>query len=102
LARYSRTFSAQEYRTEHDLLGEKNIPADAYYGIQAARGMKNFQISGLKINHHPELVNALALVKLAAVLESGKGILELVREKKLLSDAEIEKLLDPKSMTGQK
>jgi len=38
-------------RTEHDLLGEKQIPADAYYGVQALRGMENFQISGVAINH---------------------------------------------------
>ncbi|MHC4219181.1 MAG: aspartate ammonia-lyase [Planctomycetota bacterium] len=57
---------AQEYRTEHDLLGDKQIPAEAYYGVQTARALENFQISGLAVNHYPELVNALALVKLAA------------------------------------
>ena len=36
----------QEYRTEHDLLGEKQIPADAYYGVQTARALEK-QISGL-------------------------------------------------------
>ena len=40
-------------RTEHDLLGEKQIPADAYYGVQTARALENFQISGVPINHYP-------------------------------------------------
>ena len=34
-------------RTEHDLLGEKEVPADAYYGVQTARALENFQISGI-------------------------------------------------------
>jgi aspartate ammonia-lyase len=53
-------------RTEHDLLGEKQVPADAYYGIQAMRGMENFQLSGVAINHYPGFVEAWAIVKLAA------------------------------------
>jgi len=57
---------AQEFRTEHDLLGEMQIPAEAYYGIQAARAMENFQISVVPVHRYTELVNALALVKLAA------------------------------------
>jgi len=57
---------AQEYRTEHDLLGEKQVPADAYYGIQTARALENFQISGRTVRDYPEFVRALALVKLAA------------------------------------
>ena len=38
-------------RTEKDLLGSKEIPADAYYGVQTARALENFQISGVPINH---------------------------------------------------
>src|SRR5580765_2520883 len=53
-------------RTEKDLLGEKQIPADAYYGVQTARALENFQISGIPINHYPGFVEALAIVKLAA------------------------------------
>ena len=53
-------------RTEHDLLGEKQVPADAYYGVQALRGMENFQLSGVAINHYPGFVEAWAIVKLAA------------------------------------
>lgn len=53
-------------RTERDLLGEKQIPADAYYGVQTARALENFQLSGIPINHYPGFVEAWAIVKLAA------------------------------------
>ena len=53
-------------RTEHDLLGDKQIPANAYYGVQTARALENFQISGTLINHYPGFVEAWAIVKLAA------------------------------------
>src|SRR5277367_1550561 len=59
--------NAQEkLRTERDLLGEKQVPADAYYGVQTARALENFQISGVEINHYPGFVEAWAIVKLAA------------------------------------
>ena len=53
-------------RMEKDLLGEKAVPADAYYGVQTARALENFQISGIPINHYPGFVEAWAIVKLAA------------------------------------
>src|SRR4029077_17167554 len=53
-------------RTEKDLLGEKTVPANAYYGVQTARALENFQISGIPINHYPGFVEAWAIVKLAA------------------------------------
>jgi aspartate ammonia-lyase len=53
-------------RTEKDLLGEREIPADAYYGVQTARALENFRISGVRINHYPGFVEAWAIVKLAA------------------------------------
>ena len=56
----------QATRTEHDLLGDKQIPADAYYGVQTARALENFQISGTLINQYPGFVEAWAMVKLAA------------------------------------
>src|SRR5436190_6075139 len=57
---------AQKTRTEHDLLGDKEIPADAYYGVQTARALENFQVSGVKTNFYPDYVRAHAMVKLAA------------------------------------
>ncbi len=58
--------NAQQTRTERDLLGEKQIPADAYYGVQTARALENFKLSGVLINHYPGFVEAWAMVKLAA------------------------------------
>jgi len=57
---------AQEVRVEKDLLGQKEVPANAYYGVQTARALENFQISGIEINHYPGFVEAWAIVKLAA------------------------------------
>jgi aspartate ammonia-lyase len=51
---------------EKDLLGEKEIPANAYYGVQTARALENFQLSGVPINHYPGFIEAWAIVKLAA------------------------------------
>jgi len=51
------------YRIEKDFLGEKQVPAEAYYGIQTMRAIENFPITGVKI--HEELITALAEVKKA-------------------------------------
>jgi aspartate ammonia-lyase len=59
-------YAQQAFRVEKDLLGEKQVPADAYYGIQTARALENFPISGVLINHYPGFVEAWAIVKLAA------------------------------------
>ncbi|NDV64334.1 aspartate ammonia-lyase [Bacteroides sp. 224] len=53
-------------RTEKDLIGSLNIPADAYYGIHTQRAINNFNISGVKLSHFPEFIKALAYVKWAA------------------------------------
>ena len=53
-------------RTERDLLGEKQVPDTAYYGVQTLRAIENFRISGVPISHYPELIRGLAMVKLAA------------------------------------
>ena len=56
----------EQFRTEKDLLGAKQIPADKYYGVQTMRALENFQFSGVLINHYPGFVEAWAIVKLAA------------------------------------
>ncbi|MGE5586282.1 MAG: aspartate ammonia-lyase [Bacillota bacterium] len=53
-------------RVEKDLLGTREVPEDAYYGIQTLRSAENFQITGLRM--HPALVRAFAMVKKAAAL----------------------------------
>ena len=56
----------EKVRIEKDLLGEKEIPVEAYYGVQTARALENFQISGVPISHYPGFIEAWAIVKLAA------------------------------------
>jgi aspartate ammonia-lyase len=58
--------AAQAVRVEHDLLGKKEVPGDAYYGVQTLRALENFKISGIQLCHYPELVLALGMVKMAA------------------------------------
>src|SRR6478736_2625300 len=53
-------------RTEHDLLGDKEIPSDAYYGVQTARALENFHISGVQLRLYPNVIKAFAMVKMAA------------------------------------
>jgi len=62
----SSTNASRATRTEHDLLGTKELPADAYYGVQTARGIENFKISGVPISHYPDFIRAFAMIKLAA------------------------------------
>ena len=52
-------------RIEHDLLGDREVPDEFYYGVQTLRATENFNISGISINHFPYLIKALAQVKLA-------------------------------------
>ncbi|MCT1654161.1 aspartate ammonia-lyase [Brachybacterium muris] len=53
-------------RPEHDLLGDRDVPAEAYYGIQTLRAQENFHITGVPLSHFPKLIVALAQVKRAA------------------------------------
>jgi aspartate ammonia-lyase len=62
----------RKHRTEHDLLGERSVPGDAYYGIHTLRALENFPITGTPISIYPELVNALACVKQAAALANNE------------------------------
>jgi len=54
-------------RLERDFLGERKIPAGAYWGIHTARAVENFPISGVPVARHPQLVAALGAVKQAAL-----------------------------------
>lgn len=55
-------------RVEQDLLGEKKIPATAYYGVQTLRALENFDISGITLNFYPSFIRGFAKVKKAAAL----------------------------------
>ena len=56
----------KKYRIEHDSIGEKEVPIDAYYGVQTLRAHENFYITGLKM--HPELIKSVAQIKKAAAI----------------------------------
>src|SRR6185436_9789195 len=56
------------YRIEKDFLGEKHVPADAYYGVQTLRGKENFHITGMPIAREPYFVKAFGYVKKAAAM----------------------------------
>ena len=53
-------------RSEHDLLGDREVPNEVYYGVQTLRAIENFMISGVTLNFHPVIIQALAMVKMAA------------------------------------
>jgi len=62
----STATTSRETRQEHDFLGNKDIPADAYWGVHTARALENFAISEVPIGMVGDLVRALAFVKKAA------------------------------------
>ena len=72
-----------DMRMEHDLLGEKAVPASAYYGIQTARALENFQISGRTLSDYPELIIGFAHTKMAAA----KGNTDVGKMDKKVRDA---------------
>jgi aspartate ammonia-lyase len=53
-------------RVEHDFLGERNIPDEAYWGIHTLRAVENYPITGLKVGAYADIVRSLAFVKKAA------------------------------------
>jgi len=57
---------ATSYRTEHDSLGDRELPNNAYYGVQTVRALENFAVSGVPLRNFAHFVNALAYVKKAA------------------------------------
>ena len=57
----------KEFRIESDLLGDLQVPANAYYGVQTQRAVNNYHISNTRMCDYPDYVIAMAYVKLAAV-----------------------------------
>jgi aspartate ammonia-lyase len=65
------------YRIEKDFLGEKQIPDDAYYGVQTQRGKENFLITNMPVSREPNFVKALGYVKKAAAMANRElGVLD--------------------------
>ena len=77
-------FTGSRTRREHDLLGERDVPDDALYGIQTLRALENFPITGIPLREFPALVEALAAVKEAAALANAdlglldRGVADLI------------------------
>jgi aspartate ammonia-lyase len=70
-------FTGSRTRRESDMLGEREVPDDALYGIQTLRALENFPITGVAIREFPSLIEALATVKAAAALANmDLGLLE--------------------------
>src|SRR5215467_2081509 len=70
-------FTGARTRTEHDLLGERNVPDEALYGVQTLRALENFPITGIALREFPVLIEALAAVKEAAALANAElGLLD--------------------------
>ena len=69
-----------KYRIEHDLLGDREVPASAYWGVHTLRAVENFAITGRTIADAPELINALAAIKQAAARANRDlGLLDAAR-----------------------
>lgn len=59
-------------RKEHDLLGDKDVPAEAYYGIQTLRAYENFNITGVRLKQFSTFIEAFATVKKAAAIANNQ------------------------------
>ena len=69
--------SKAKFRVESDLLGELQVPYDAYYGVQTQRALNNYQISTTKMLHYPEYIISIAYVKMAAAEANAElGVLD--------------------------
>ena len=78
--------SEQKFRVESDLIGELQVPADAYYGVQTQRALNNYKISSSKMCDYPEYIIAIAYVKMAAAAANAElGVLD-----KKIGDAIVE------------
>ena len=70
-------FTGARTRREHDLLGERDVPEDALYGVQTLRAMENFPITGVALREFPVLIEALGAVKAAAAAANAElGLLD--------------------------
>ena len=55
-----------EYRIESDSIGSRQVPADAYYGVQSLRGSENFRITGQRLR--AEFIESMAQIKKACAI----------------------------------
>lgn len=61
-----------KFRTESDLLGPKEVPTEALYGVQTTRAIENFHISGRLMSSYPNFIKGMALTKKAAAIANAE------------------------------
>ena len=76
-------------RREHDLLGDRDVPAEAYYGVHTLRAVENFPITATPISIYPDLIAALASIKIAAAQSNRDlGLLDATLADAIIAAAE--------------
>ena len=76
-------------RREHDLLGDRDVPAEAYYGVHTLRAVENFPITATPISIYPDLISALASIKMAAARSNRDlGLLDATRADAIVAASE--------------
>ena len=86
------------FRIEHDLLGDREVPLQAYYGVHTLRALENFPITNTPIAIYPDLIRALAQIKYAAAMANHQlGLLDVTRTEAIVAackEIETGRLLD--------
>jgi aspartate ammonia-lyase len=96
----SISLAPQTVRSEHDMLGERDVPADAYWGVHTLRAVENFPITGVPIGHFPDFVRALVLVKQAAARANKRlGYLDTAKAQAI--DQACDKIVGDKTFNRQ-
>ena len=95
--------STPKHRLEHDLLGNREVPETAYYGDHTLRARENFAITGISIGIatalNPYIGYANATEIAAEAHLSGRGVAEIVLERKLMSPEQLADVLRPEVLT---
>ena len=76
---------SKKTRTESDLIGSREVPESALYGVQTLRGIENFRISKFHLNEYPLFIQALAITKMGAAVAN--------RERDLLTEEQADAIL---------
>ena len=76
---------SKKTRTESDLIGSREVPESALYGVQTLRGIENFRISKFHLNEYPLFIQALAITKMGAAVAN--------RELDLLTEEQTDAIL---------
>src|ERR1700710_2093682 len=87
-------------RSEHDLLGNADVPESAYWGIHTLRAVENFPITGVPVGHYPDFVRALVLVKQAAA-RANRRLGYLSDEKAAAIDAACDRIANDRTYHQQ-